>query len=340
MKKVLIGLGIAIVLVVVGAMSWYLFSLTSVSKDNKEVSFTVASGTSTKKIISDLYDAGLIKSKLASLVYAKLNKVTIQASTYTLNPSMSTKEIFASLKYGNKKENTLRLTFVEGMRLSDYLEVIAEAYDWQVEDLVKEINDKAFLQELIAEFSFLDESILNDKLYYGLEGYLYPDTYEFYKDATFKDIIKKMLKGLETQLNSLNLGGEYSLHEILTMASIVEKEAIKGEDRAKVAQVIYTRLARNMNLGMDVTAYYGVKKSMKETLTTQDLENVNPYNTRLLSFIGLPVGPICSPSLESIKAVLNPADTAYIYFYADTDTGNVYFTDSYNEFLTFKEIYG
>lgn len=340
MKKVLIGLGVTIFLVVIGVISWYLFNLTSVSKDNKEVSFTVTSGTSTKKIISDLYDAGLLRSKFASLVYAKLNKVTVQASTYTLKPSMTTKEIFAALKYGNKKENTLRLTFVEGMRITDYLEVIAKAYDWRVEDLASEINDKAFLQELIEEFSFLDESILNDKIYYALEGYLYPDTYEFYKDATFKDIIKKMLKGLDNQLKNLNLGNDYSVHEILTMASIVEKEAVNAEDRAKVAQVIYTRLAKNMNLGMDVTAYYGVKKSMKEALTTQDLENVNPYNTRLLSFLGLPIGPICSPSLESIKAVLNPADTAYIYFYADIDTGNVYFTDSYNEFLTFKEIYG
>ena len=124
------------------------------------------------------------------------------------------------------------------------------------------------------------------------------------------------------------------------MASIAEKEAMNYEDRTKVAQVIYTRLDMGMNLGMDVTTYYGVGKSMTETLTALDLADDNPYNTRNASLIGLPVGPICMPSSESIRAVLNPADTNYIYFFADIVTGNVYFTDDYNEFLEFQRLYG
>ena len=146
-------------------------------------------------------------------------------------------------------------------------------------------------------------------------------------------------KKLETIKDEIN-ASKYSIHEILTMASIVEKEAISYSDRQKVAQVIYKRLNINMNLGMDVTTYYGVGKSLKETLTNLDLNDENPYNTRITSFIGLPVGPICNPSIDSIKAVLNPAETDYTYFYADVITGNVYFTDDYNEFLDFKRIYG
>ena len=132
----------------------------------------------------------------------------------------------------------------------------------------------------------------------------------------------------------------YSVHDILTMASIVEKEAVHVEDRAKVAQVIYTRMDLGMNLGMDVTTYYGVRKDMTETLTAVDLNDENPYNTRVATFLGLPVGPICNPAISSIESVLNPADTDYIYFYADIITGNVYFTNSYDEFLEFRKIYG
>ena len=176
-----------------------------------------------------------------------------------------------------------------------------------------------------------------------LEGYLYPETYAFYKDTTLEAAISKMLDETDKRLSSVKdkiESSNYSVHEILTMAAIVEKEAVNSEDRAKVAQVIYTRLDRNMNLGMDVTTYYGVRKDMKETLTVIDLNDENPYNTRVATFIGLPAGPICNPSMSSIEAVLEPANTDYVYFFADILTGNVYFTADYNEFLEFQELYG
>ena len=150
------------------------------------------------------------------------------------------------------------------------------------------------------------------------------------------DVTELRLSEVRAQIEA----SDYSVHDILTMASIVEKEAVNALDRAKVAQVIYTRLDMNMSLGMDVTTYYGVRKSMTEVLTQVDLNDENPYNTRITSFIGLPVGPICNPSLESINAVLNPSDTDYIYFFADIVTGNVYFTNSHEEFEEFKRLYG
>ncbi len=342
MKKFLIIFFSVMIAAITGAIVWFMLSLGRVSSDTTEVTFNVAAGTSTKEIINNLYDAGLIKSKLASYIYVRATKLVIQSSTYILTPSMTAKEIFHEFAQGNAKENTIRLTFVEGKRLTEYLDQIAAAYGWTKDEILTEISDKAYLESLIKDYWFLDDAILNEKLYYALEGYLYPDTYEFFKTATIKDIIAKMLnqtavklEPYKDQITSLN----YSVHELLTMASIVEKEAISTEDRGKVAQVIYKRLALKMNLGMDVTSYYGVQKDLKQALTTADLNNNNPYNTRLTSLIGLPVGPICSPSITSIAAVLNPADTDYIYFFADVKTGKVYFTDSYNEFLVFKEKY-
>ena len=120
------------------------------------------------------------------------------------------------------------------------------------------------------------------------------------------------------------------------MASIVEKEAVDTEDRKTVSQVIYKRLELNMNLGMDVTSYYGAKKDLKEALYAADLSDDNPYNTRNENLIGLPAGAICSPSLDSIEAVFNPSATDYIYFIADVNTGKIYFANSYEEFLQFK----
>ena len=123
-------------------------------------------------------------------------------------------------------------------------------------------------------------------------------------------------------------------HELLSAASIVEMEGTNATNRAKVSQVIYKRLSIGMNLGMDVTTYYAVQKEMKEPLTKQDLASTSKYNTRLMSYLGLPVGPICSPSMESIIATLNPSDTDYIYFYA-SKTAEIKFTANYNEFLQF-----
>ena len=112
------------------------------------------------------------------------------------------------------------------------------------------------------------------------------------------------------------------------------------EDREKVSQVIYTRLDKKMALGMDVTAYYGSHLSLKETITTKELNAVNPYNTRNLSFIGLPVGPICNPSLESINAALKPSNTNFEYFYADINTGKVYFAEDIKGFYEIQKKLG
>lgn len=344
MKKVIILIASGLLVVILSMIMWYFLSLGAVSKNSEEITFTIERGSSSKEVISNLYSAGLIKSRVASYIYAKLNKIVIQAGSYTLNKNMPTAEIMGYLKKGGTNNDTIRITFIEGLRLEEYLDLIAQNFNWSKDDLVNKINDPEFLQKMIAKYDFLTDEILNKDLYYGLEGYLYPDTYEFYKNATFEEIITKMLDQMAIKISELELPQDYSFHEILTMASIIEKESPQDSEknantREKIAQVIYKRLALKMNLGMDVTTYYGVKKSMKENLTKADLNDNNPYNTRNPKLIGLPVGPICSPSLKSLKAALNPADTNYVYFFADIKTGDVYFTDNYNEFLVFKEKY-
>lgn len=336
MKKIIgILLGI-IVLVIISIVGLYYYNLSPVKKSSEEVQFVVQKGSSTKKIIDDLYNANLIRNKLASTIYVKLNKnIVVKAGTYVLNRKDSTQDIFSALSDGLVVDKTIKVTFVEGKRLIDYVDVICKNFPYTKEEVLKVLSDEEYLKELINKYSFLTDKILDSDIYYPLEGYLFPAMYQFYEDDSIKTIIEKMLAKTQNVLDNYNVSLEetpYSIHEILTMASIIENETMMPEDRSVVSQVIYTRLNMNMSLGMDVTTYYAVRKTLGESLTRSDLNSKNAYNTRNTEFIGLPVGPICNPSEASIKAALNPSDTDYIYFYADIKTGKLHFAKTHSEF--------
>ena len=345
--KILLIIGVILIALIAIFVSLYFYFLTPVTRGSNVVNFTVNAGDSKTEIVANLKNADLIKNEYAALMYILVSGNTnIQAGNYELNRNMSTKDIIKTLANGdiiNAQREYVNITFREGITLEEYLELLSDNTNLEYDTIVAEINSQDFLNELIADYWFLTDDILNNDLYYGLEGYLYPNTYQIHTETTLNEVVRKMLDETARQLADVREdieNSDYSVHEILTMASIAEKEAMNYEDRTKVARVIYTRLDLGMNLGMDVTTYYGVGKSMTETLTELDLADDNPYNTRNASLIGLPVGPICNPSKESINAVLNPADTNYIYFFADIVTGNVYFTDKFSEFQEFQELYG
>ena len=332
----------SIVIVIICIILYLFLGLRSVSKESVQVKFNVRAGENKVKIVSNLKSAGLIRSKVSALAYVFLNpKLNLQAGTYTLDKSMDTKQIIKNINDGKIDEiaATKKITFVEGRRITDYLKQIEVNFGIKYDDMIKKLKDENFLDELINKYDFLTSEIKNKSIYYSLEGYFYPDTYEFYENTSFENIIKVVLNNLDQKLSTMNnlSGSKYSVHEILTMASIIEQEAVTTDDRAKVSQVIYKRLDNNMSLGMDVTAYYGVQKSLKKPITQGDLNSSNPYNTRLTSFIGLPVGPICNPSIISINAALNPASTNYEYFYADITTGKVYFSEDAQGFYEIQE---
>lgn len=335
-KKLLIIIGVILV-VIACLIALYFYGLSPASKNTEVVEFSIASGESKKDIVDALDEAGLIKSKISAYVYVGLHRsLNLQAGIYELSPSMSLKEIMEMLDSGDVSENeqTYTLTFVEGRRLVDYASMIAEATNTTIEDVLAVMSDEAYLNELIGKYSFLSTDILNSEIYYPLEGYLFADTYEFYKDSSIKDIIETMLNGMANVLNDYQeeiANSGYSIHEILTLASVVEQEGINSADRAGVAGVFYNRLNANMSLGSDATTYYGVRKDFSDDLYISEINDNNPYNTRLASMAGrLPIGPICSPSRESILAVLNPEEHDYYYFVADKN-GDTYFMKTYAE---------
>lgn len=342
-KKKIAILLVCILVIILFIVGLYFYGLTPVSKTSDKVTFKITSGTGTKDIINNLYEAKIIKSKISTITYVKLHRdIIIQAGTYEIDRSLGTKEIFNMFNKGKVMNDTVTITFIEGKRITDYVKVISENFDYSEDDIIKTMSDSGYLKELINKYEFLSDSILNSDIYYPLEGYLFPATYDFYKSASIKSIIEKMLDKTEEVLDnySVSLGSsDYDIHEIITMASIIENETMHAEDREIVSQVIYTRLNNNMSLGMDVTTYYGVKKELGEELTNLDINDKNAYNTRPTSFLGLPVGPICNPSEASIQAALNPSATDYVYFYAEMNTGKLHFAKTYSEFQELIRLY-
>lgn len=334
--KVVIGIVLTIVIVVILGISFYKYELTAVDKSSKtDVIITIESGTSTKDIAKKLENAGLIRNDKVFMVYLKLNNVTnLQASTYKLNRSMSAKEIAKTISSGKGyNPNEIAITFKEGNNIREIATLISKNTNNSYDDVLKKVNDSKYLDSLIQKYWFLDTSIKNSKIYYKLEGYLFPDTYIFSgKDVTIEEIFEKMLNKMDivlTKYKSDIKKSKYSIHEIITLASLVEKEG-KTKDFNNIASVFFNRLEKGIALGSCASAYYGMGVDFTEVgIATSEMINAkNNYNTYQIKT--LPVGAISSVSEDAIKVILNPVKTDYLYFLSDNE-GNTYFFKTYEE---------
>ena len=324
-----------IILISLVGYIWYNTNLSPVGTNTENKEFTVTMGESYKTISKHLKEQNLIKSELAFELYVKLNdKNNLKAGTYYLKQSMTVKEIIEVLS-SNNTVNPL-ITFKEGVNIRKVVQIIEENTTNKKEEIEQIMSNKEYLNELIHKYWFLTDEILNEKIYYPLEGYLYTETYEIKgKESSVKEIIETMLNQTDKLLTPLKTKIEqsgYTVHEILTMASIVELEASQNSDRKGIAGVFYNRLKDNWSLGSDVTTYYAIKVDMNERdLYQSELDDYNAYNTRSTKMKGkLPVSPICNPSIESIEASINPTKHDNFYFVADKN-GKNYFTKTSKE---------
>lgn len=320
-----------------GGLIYYKNSIGPVSNSNKDVEFIISENDTYYSISKKLKDSNLIKNEQMYKVYIKLNKPSnnLKAGKYILRENMGISKIISTLSK-NSINTDIVITFKEGKNMRSIAKTIEDNTNNTVNDVYSLLKDQNYLNELISNYWFIDKSILNTNIYYPLEGYLFPNTYNFKnKDVTVKEIFKSMLDETNKQLEPFKndiINSKYTMHQILTMASIVELEALNKNDRASVASVFYNRLNINMPLGSDVTTYYASGVDMSERdLTVNELNAVNSYNTRSTTMAGkLPVGPICNPSISSIEAALHPAATDYYFFVADKN-GNVYYTKTNRE---------
>lgn len=319
--------------------SYFNYNIAPVSSDSTLKTVVIEEG-GISDIANTLKENNLIRDETMFKVYIKLTgKTNLKASTYELSENMGVKKIVEILESGNSyNPDEVKITFKEGINVREIANLISENTNNSEEDVYNLLNDNSYLDELIDSYWFITDDIKNNKIYYSLEGYLYPDTYIYTnKDVSVKEIFKKMLDEMNDKLTpykeQIN-NNELSIHELLTLASIVELEGASSSDRNGVAGVFYNRLESDMTLGSDVTTYYGLKLDMSERdLTKAELNDCNNYNTRCSTFTGLPVSPICIPSIESIEAVIEPTNHEYFYFVADKNK-KTYFTKTYNEHLS------
>lgn len=325
----------------------FLFGMRKIDSYNnlKTVEFSIKSGTSVNSILDLLKDKGLIRSKLFSKIYIKLNNFNMQAGVYDLNTNMNSFRIINMIANGEVTDKyKVILTFKEGKNIKQYAKLISEKTNNNEEDVYNLLKDDEYIDSLIEKYWFLTEDIKNSGIYYPLEGYLFPETYFFEnKDVTVKEIFttmlnqtNKILSVYKSEIESKDL----SIHEFMTLASIVELEGLYDLDRSMIAGVFYNRLESGDRLGSDVTTYYAVGKDMGENpvLTQADIEFNSPYNTRLANMAGkLPIGPIGNSGEASIRAAIEPTDSSYYYFVANCKTGKTVFSKTFNEHVNAVE---
>ena len=335
LKIILIILFLIIVIGAIAVFAWYELSLRPVQDGNlKSVIVDIVPGQGTEGIAEALKENNLIKDDLVFKIYCKLNEVNnMQAGTYDLNKNMSVEEIVNKLQAGDVVIKEINVTFPEGKNMRDIAKIISENTNNSYEDVMNVFESKEYAKGLIENYWFLTDEILDDSIYYPLEGYLYPDTYTFESvDVSIDDIIKIMLNQTDKVLSEyqieINSKG-YTVHQFLSLASVVENEGISTEDRKGIARVFLNRIERGMALQSDVTTYYAFKVNMGDRdLTQSELNTANPYNTRGPNMEGkIPVGPISNVSESAIEATLNPSDSDALFFVADKN-GKVYFSNT------------
>ncbi|MED9979227.1 MAG: endolytic transglycosylase MltG [Bacilli bacterium] len=318
---------------------YYKVNMTGTSNSDTKKIVNIEEGT-INDIAKTLKDNNLIKNVSIFKVYIKLtNKSNLKAGIYELSENMGVEKIVKILEEGTKyNPNEISITFKEGINIRKIATLISENTNNSYDDVIKKASDETFIDTLINKYWFLTEDIKNKNIYYSLEGYLFPDTYRFNnREVTTEEIFTKMLDEMDKKLSKYKdeiNKSDLSVHEIITLASVVELEGAKATDRKGVAGVFYNRLASSAypTLGSDATTYYASKiDDWSYSLTYKELNDCkNKYNTRCSSNTGLPVGPICNPGIESIEATINPDKHEYYYFVADCN-GKVYLTKNSTE---------
>jgi len=303
-------------------------------QNEESIEIEIPLGTSSAEIAQILEDHGLIKNARIFRFYIKFKNISdFQAGEYTLSQSLSLDEIIESLQTGKIiVEPIYTVTIPEGKTIEEIAEIYAKQLPIKAEDFLEIVNDSEYIESLIEDYSsLLSENILDEDVRHPLEGYLFAATYSFYeKEPSIESIIEMMLnKSVEVvqsfyeQMDQRQL----TIHEALTMASLIEKESKTDEERPVISGIFYNRLEQDMLLQTDPTVLYALGEH-KERVLYEDLEIDSPYNT--YKYKGLPVGPIANFGQKSLEAALEPEETDYLYFLHDYN-GEIFYAKTLDE---------
>jgi UPF0755 protein len=293
------------------------------------VTIVVEKGDTLSSVADKLKEAGVIRSSTLFKIESRIEgaDTEIKAGEYRFAPGESRDEILKTLSSGDSI-SALTITIPEGLTLEQTAQVVEKQSGIPAEEF------KAAAEKTDYGYKFLDDPAIETS-----EGFLFPKQYEFEKGTDAEQIVNRLLEQYLLETKDLDFAAaqerlNLTEYELITTASLIEKESANPEERPIIASVIYNRIRSGMPLQVDATIQYVLGKP-KEDLKLADLEVDSPYNT--YENPGLPPGPIASPSRESIQAALKPAETDYLYYVLEADGKKHFFTDDYDEFLEAKD---
>lgn len=335
MKKTTIAKFIAVILILGvfgGYLSWQYNDYLSPVEVEGEVKVIIPKGSSTSTISEILYDKGVIKNPYVFRFYIEHEEVAskLQAGTYYFSGTVSLEDLCSELQKGVIHAEAVKVTIPEGKKVTETIEILVKAGFGDYDKFIEYCNEGDF-----SKYEWIPDAKDVVEPANRLEGFLAPDTYEFYADATEKHIIDTLLAQFdkvwtsEYDKKAADLG--YSVYEIVTIASLIEREVKLDSERPLVASVIYNRFDKGMLLEFCSSIQF-LFDEPHPVITFEDTEMESPYNT--YKYKGLPPGPVAAPGKAAIEAALNPEDTDYLYFRTKDDgTGGHYWNKTYEEHL-------
>ena len=341
-KRSIIPMLLTIIVVLgIAVLSIFYYMTTPVDKsNNKDVTVEIKENYGSARIAQELKSKGLIRNEEVFKLYARLSPNTsFYVGNFNLKQSMSLPQIIQEL--GTKDKATLGNSFalIEGDSILKIAKNL-EKTSLSSEEFLAKVNDAEFIKKLQKQFpELITNDVFGKDIKYALEGYLYPAIYDIADDETVEGLITKMVKLTNDKVvplyknnsRSWKISGQekqISIHDYMTMASILEKESTKSDENKLIASVFLNRLAQGMKLQTDPSANYAADK-LTGAPTQAELSLNNPYNTYVV--VGLPPGPISSIGSVSYEALNNAENTDYLYFLHATKGGKAYFSKTYDE---------
>lgn len=315
MKKVLLLIFITVVIIFGGSATFINMKLGEKYSGPDKV-FVVRNGDTFGKINQRLFKEGLIADKRFFHYYAKYKGVMtkFRAGSFTITSGSNLMEVIDTLVYG--QPNLTSVTIPEGKNMYEIAKMLNRAGVTSEEEFLKAVRDPGIISSLEAETT-------------SLEGYLFPETYRFAPNTPARIVAKSMVELFNEKTKEIEFNHPFlSRHQVIILASVVEKETGAKFERPVIAGVFTNRLKKKMRLQSDPTTVYGIWQRYTGNIKKSDLLELTPYNTYKIP--ALPLGPISNPSLEAIKAVLNPDQHDYLYFVSKNDGTHV-FSKTYKE---------
>ncbi|MCI5775539.1 MAG: endolytic transglycosylase MltG [Aerococcus sp.] len=330
-------LSIFVVLLVLGGLFTFVIA-TGGFGEQKEVEVMIPEGATQTDVAQILEDEDVVFNGTLFKAYLRVTGGgdNIRSGRYQFRTSSGFPDVKQQLSEGYSGDEVVgKVTVPEGSNVEDIAGILAEQFNVSKEQMLELINDDALIAHLSEAYPKLMEGVAgDDDVRYKLEGYLFPSTYSLTEKDTPESTIEMMVAAME-QIRQKYEGyiaqSDLSLHQILTLASLIEAEAGKGEDRRLISGVFMNRLAEDMPIQSDITVNYA-NRTHATYVTIDDTQTDSPYN--LYQNTGLGPGPFDSPSEESIEAALKPEKSDYLYFVADLETGQVYYSKTYDEHMS------